>query len=143
MNYQIKHAMIKKSYFIGNYFLRGGSGIKIQYHDKKVEKLCKDLKKARKELPAVVAEKLHALINLIESAENLRDIDEMQIYHLHSLQGRREGQYALDIAGRKSGYRLLITPLDADGNEWKEKDRNVVYNSTKVIIAWEVSNHYE
>lgn len=143
MNCQIKHAMIKKSYFIGNYFLRGGSGIKIQYHDKKVEKLCKDLKKAQKELPAVVAEKLHALINLIESAENLRDIDEMQIYHLHSLQGRREGQYALDIAGRKSGYHLLITPLDADGNEWKEKDRNVVYNSTKVIIVWEVSNHYE
>lgn len=59
------------------------------------------------------------------------------------LQGKREGQYALDIAGRKSGYRLLIVPVDADGNEWKEKDRNVVYNSTKVIIAWEVSNHYE
>ena len=59
------------------------------------------------------------------------------------LQGKREEQYALDIAGRKSGYRLLIVPVDADGNEWKEKDRNVVYNSTKVIIAWEVSNHYE
>ncbi len=59
------------------------------------------------------------------------------------LQGKREGQYALYIAGRKSGYRLLIVPVDADGNEWKEKDRNVVYNSTKVIIAWEVSNHYE
>lgn len=59
------------------------------------------------------------------------------------LQGKREGQYALYIAGRKSGYRLLIVLVDADGNEWKEKDRNVVYNSTKVIIAWEVSNHYE
>lgn len=123
--------------------MQRGTCIKILYHDKKVEKLCKDLKKARKELPAVVAEKLHALINLIESAENLRDIDEMQIYHFHPLQGKREGQYALYIAGRKSGYRLLIVPVDADGNEWKEKDRNVVYNSTKVIIAWEVSNHYE
>lgn len=59
------------------------------------------------------------------------------------MQGKREGQYALYIAGRKSGYRLLIVLVDADGNEWKEKDRNVVYNSTKVIIAWEVSNHYE
>lgn len=42
--------------------------IEIQYKDKKVEKLCIDLKKAKKDLPANVAEKLHALINLIESA---------------------------------------------------------------------------
>ncbi len=67
----------------------------------------------------------------------------MQIYHLHSLQGDREGQYALDIAGRKAGYRLIIIPLDADGNEWKENDVNVVYRATELIIAWEVSNHYE
>ena len=117
--------------------------IEIQYKDKKVEKLCIDLKKAKKDLPANVAEKLHALINLIESADNLKDIDELQIYHLHPLHGQREGQYALDVAGRKSGYRLVVIPLDADGNEWKEKDVNVVYKSTEVIIAREVSNHYE
>ena len=122
---------------------RSAYGIEIQYKDKDVKKLCTDLKKAKKELPAIVAEKLHALINLIESADNLKDIDEMQIYHLHPLQGKREGQYALDVAGRKAGYRLIIIPLDADGNEWKEKDVNVVYKSTEVIIAWEVSNHYE
>lgn len=101
------------------------------------------MRKAKKELPNVVAEKLHALINIIESAENLQDIAAMQIYHLHSLQGDREGQYALDIAGRKAGYRLIIIPLDADGNEWKENDVNVVYRATELIIAWEVSNHYE
>lgn len=117
--------------------------IEIQYKDKKVEKLCTDLKKAKKDLPANVAEKLHALINLIESADNLKDIDELQIYHLHPLQGKREGQYVLDVAGRRAGYRLAIIPLDANGNEWKEKDVNVVYKATEVIIAWEVSNHYE
>ena len=117
--------------------------IEIQYKDKKVEKLCTDLKKAKKDLPANVAEKIHALINLIESADNLKDIDELQIYHLHPLQGKREGQYALDVAGRRAGYRLVIIPLDANGNEWKEKDVNVVYKSTEVIIAWEVSNRYE
>ena len=117
--------------------------IVILYHDKKTEKICKDIKKAKQELPAIVAEKLHALINLLESAENLCDISEIQIYHLHPLHGQREGQYALDVAGRKSGYRLVVIPLDADGNEWKEKDVNVVYKSTEVIIAWEVSNHYE
>ena len=89
-------------------------------------------------MPANVAEKLHALINLIESADNLKDI-----YHLHPLQAKREGQYALDVAGRRAGYRLVIIPLDANGNEWKEKNVNIVYKSTEVIIAWEVSNHYE
>ena len=107
------------------------SSIQIQYHDNTVKKLCKDLKKARKDLPENVAEKLHALVNLIESSDNLRDIAAMQ------------GQYAMDIAGRRAGYRLVIIPLDADGNEWHENDVNVVYSSTEVIIAWEVSNHYE
>ena len=101
------------------------------------------MKKAKKDLPANVAEKLHALINLIESSANLQDIAEMQIYHLHRLQGKRDGQYALDIAGRRAGYRLIIIPVDADGNECKEKDVNIVYKSTEIIIAWEVSNHYE
>ena len=117
--------------------------IEIKYKNKKVEKLCTDLKKAKKDQPANVAEKLHALINLIESADNLKDIDELQIYYLHPLQGKREGQYALDVAGRRAGYRLVIIPLDANGNEWKEKDVNFVYKATEVIIAWEVSNHYE
>ena len=90
-----------------------------------------------------IQKKEGALINLIESADNLKDIDELQIYHLHPLHGQREGQYALDVAGRKAGYRLVIIPLDADGNEWKEKDVNIVYKATEVIIACEVSNHYE
>lgn len=117
--------------------------IKIIYHDKKVEKLCTDLKKAKRELPANIAEKLHALINLLESSENLQDIAELQIYHLHPLHGDREGFYGLDIAGRKAGYRLIVIPLDDDSNVWKEKDVNIVYKATEIIIAWEVSNHYE
>lgn len=67
----------------------------------------------------------------------------MQIYHLHPLYGKREGQYALDIAGRKSGYRLVIIPLDANGDKWIEKDVNIIYKATEVMIAWEVSKHYE
>ena len=54
--------------------IREAHEIVILYHDKKTEKICKDIKKAKQELPAIVAEKLHALINLLESAENLCDI---------------------------------------------------------------------
>ena len=67
----------------------------------------------------------------------------MCIYNLHPLRGDRDGQYALDVAGRRSGYRLIIIPVDPDGNEWHEKDIHTVYKATEVIIAWEVSKHYE
>lgn len=86
---------------------------------------------------------MHSLINILENADNLRDIFKMSIYYLHPLQGKRKGQYALDIAGRRAGYRLIIIPLDSDGNPWKEKDVNIVYKSTQVILAWEVTNHYD
>lgn len=135
--------LIKITFLVIIFSKTGELEIELRYHDKKVEKLCKNLKKAKKDLPTVVAEKLHALINLLESAENLQDIAEMQIYHLHALRGIRVGQYALDIAGRRAGYRLIIIPLDPDGNRWKEEDLNTVYRSTELIIAWEVSNHYE
>jgi len=94
-------------------------------------------------LPAVVAEKLHALIFLLESVDTLQDIADIRMYNLHPLHGDRTGQYAIDVAGRRSGYRLIILPLDEKGGSWKEKDVSIVYKSTKVIIAWEVSNHYE
>ena len=117
--------------------------MQLRYRNKTVEKLCTDYKKAKKELPANVAEGLHALIDLLESADNLQDIAAIPKYYLHPLRGKREGQYALDVAGRSAGYRLVIIPLDADGNEWNEKDVSIVYKSSRVIIAWEVSNHYE
>lgn len=89
-----------------------------------------------------VAEKLHALIAVLESADNLCDINQMRIYNLHPLHGAREGQYALDL-GRKLGFRLVIIPLDENGEKWNEKDINYVYRTTKIVIAWEVTNHYE
>ena len=117
--------------------------IEIEYRNKKVKDLCTNYKKARKELNAIVAEKLHALINLIESADTLQDIAQMKQYHLHPLLGDRDGQYSLDIAGRTSSYRLIIIPLDENGHEWKEKNLSSIYKMTKVIIAWEVTKHYE
>ena len=48
--------MINKNYYFGNFYLRRMHDIEIQYKDKKVEKLCIDLKKAKKDLPANVAE---------------------------------------------------------------------------------------
>ena len=72
----------------------------------------------------------------------LQDINALQIYNLHPLHGNREGQYALDL-GRRLGYRLVIIPLDEDGKEYETTDVNIVYKATKVVLVWEVTNHYE
>ena len=56
-----------------------------------------------------VADKLHSLIDVLESADNLWDINQMRIYNHHPLHGDREGQYALDL-GRRLGFRLIIIP---------------------------------
>ena len=101
------------------------------------------MRKAKKELNERAATDLFALLNLLESADNLQDIAAMSKYHLHPMEGDRKGQYALDISGRKEGHRLLIVPLDEEGNEFSETDVSVVYQSTRIIITWEVTNNYE
>lgn len=120
----------------------GGIVIQIQYRNNKLEKICHDYKKAQKEYNTNVAEKLLALIKLLERVECLNDVYMLRQYNLHPLHGDRKGQYAMDL-GRKLGFRLIIIPLNEDGNVWEEKDLQKVYRITTIILVWEVSKHYE
>lgn len=124
-------------------FLERDETIKIEYHDKTVKKICTDFKKAKRQLPLNVAEKLYALLEFIESSESLWDVFQMYQFHLHPLKGELDGKYAIDIVGRRSGYRLIIIPLDQDGKDICVKDKNIVYKMTRITVIWEVSNHYE
>jgi proteic killer suppression protein len=85
---------------------------------------------------------LISLVNFIESAANLQDVNNVPINNLHPLIGKRKGQYAIDL-GRKSGWRLIIIPEDEDGNRIENNNINVLYESTNIVLIWEVSNHYE
>ena len=105
--------------------------------------MCTDYRYAKKELNVDVAEKLHALRNFIDNATNLYDLAVIPSYHLHDLEGHRKGQFALDL-GRKLGWRLIVIPLDDNGEPQKSiVDLVTLYKSTKAVLAWEVSNHYE
>ena len=80
-----------------------------------------------------------AMINLLENARSLNDIDALRIYHVHQLSGDRKGLIAIDL-GRKLGYRLIVCPLDHNN------DRSVLsvwYESIVSVSIEEVSNHYE
>lgn len=116
--------------------------INIKYRKNKDEKLCTDFKNATKELGPIVADKLHSLINFLESANNLIDVKNVPMYHLHPLVGNRKGQFAIDL-GRKLGWRLVIIPEVKDGEDWNTDDINIIYELTNIILVWEVSKHYE
>lgn len=116
--------------------------MEIIYKKEVLEKECKNFKKAQKAYNKIVAEKLHSTITFIESATTLMDIKNMPMFKLHPLKDDRKGTYAIDL-GRKIGYRLIIVPLNDNKEEWELKDINKIYNSTRIILAMEVTNHYE
>lgn len=82
--------------------------MQIQYNNRTVEKQCTNLRIAKKDFSDKVAKKLHKLVNFIESADNLASVIAFPTYHFHDLKGDREGEYALDIDGRRGSYRLIV-----------------------------------
>lgn len=110
----------------------------INYKNKKVEKQCTDLGQAKKDFPMKVAKKLHKLINFIEAAENLESIINMHNLSFHPLTRNREGEYSMDIDGRRGSYRL-ITSFKGASNDQIFADSI----SIKSIKIEEVSKHYE
>lgn len=114
----------------------------IQYKDNKIRKLCNDHRVAVKQLNSRVADRLHEVLNFINSAENLLDVAKMPAYRLHPLSGDRAGSFAIDLI-KKSGFRLILIPVDENENEYTTKDVDIIYRSSSTIILLEVSNHYD
>ncbi len=114
----------------------------VGYGNNHTRKLCSDSKKAKKDLGELVAEKLFAAINFIESASSLNDVACFPTYHLHQLSGDKKDLFAMDL-GRKLGFRLIIKPDPPLNQEEDKLDFNSKCNVVKCIIVLEVSNHYE
>ncbi len=112
--------------------------MQVQYNDRKTQKQCTLLKQAQKDFSDIVARKLHRLINFIEIADSLSEVTAFTPYNFHALKGKRKGQYALDINGRKDSYRLIVC-FDQSDNEFIFSKPD----SIKIIQIEEVSNHYE
>ena len=112
--------------------------MKLIYKNKTVEKQCTELRRAKKDFSEKVAVKLHLLINFLEAADSLASVTAFPKFHFHQLEGNRQGQFALDIDGRKSSYRLIVG--------FREKDLEKVFSSPieiEILKIEEVSNHYE
>ena len=99
--------------------------------------------KAKKEYGEAVTEKLYSAIDYIESANSIADIREYPPFHFHDLKGKRNGEYAIDL-GRRLGFRLIVRPLDANGETCNNTQ---IYSAAAIEIVVvqfeEVTNHYE
>ena len=113
----------------------------IIYRNKKIEKVCKNIKEAIKKYGNEVTKKLYATLNIIEASKNLKDLLGFPQYNLHALKGDLDGIYSIYL-GKKSGYRLLIIPLD-------ENKKHIVCNDMSIYVVavcveiLEISKHYE
>ena len=110
--------------------------MKLIYTNKTVKKQCTELRQAKKDFSDKIAVKLHQLITFLEAADSLASVIAFPKYHFHQLKGKR--QFALDIDGRKSSYRLIV--------EFREEDLEKVFPSPveiEILKIEEVSNHYE
>lgn len=117
----------------------------IKYKNNTVEKLCTKEKEAKKFFNDIrYYNNLQGVLNYIEEAPNLLDVVQYPPFHFHSSDFYIRNSYALDIAGRKCKYRLIVIPLD---DEEKEMTRTKNFlkecKSIKIIEIEEVSNHYE
>lgn len=88
--------------------------------------------------------KLLARINAIEQAPTLLDIV-LSPYHFHNLENRGKsrlkGCYAMDVNTHHDAWRIILRPLDQDGNPLEESiDR--IAASVEIVRIEEVSKHY-
>lgn len=114
----------------------------IIYNNEKVKDYCTNMKKAQKAFNSQVALKLHAAVNQIEAAPNIRDVINFPPHHFHLLKGDRKGRCAIDL-GRKLGFRLIVRPKK--GEEFAAPEEIFGADALTIVDIQfeEVTNHYE
>ena len=85
--------------------------MEIRYKNKKIEKICTEVKTAEKAYGREMAEKIHQRIDEITASET---VDMMILFHIgrcHALSQNRKGQFAVDLV---HPYRLVFKKDDAE-----------------------------
>ena len=117
--------------------------MKIVYRNNKTERLCEDNKRAIKELGNEVARRLAELLNAIEAFPTLLDLRGFPQYRLHPLGYNRKYQYSF-VIHKSYKWRLIIYPLDEQGNILKDNSNEIEMLSKAVMVeVLEVSEHYD
>ena len=82
-----------------------GGNLKITYKDKKIEEVCTDYAKAKRQHGAAMAGKIHQRIKEIHNTDTVETMVQYGIGRCHLLRGDRKGKYAVDLI---HPYRLIF-----------------------------------
>ena len=88
-----------------------GGGLKVEYNNKGIEKICTNAAVAEKKYGAEMAEKLQLRIDQIKAADSVEQMVQYRIGRCHPLQGNRKSQFAVDLVHPQ---RLIFKKI---GNE--------------------------
>ncbi len=117
----------------------------IKYLNRKVEKQCTDLKEAKKLFGGneKMAISLFSRINAIEQAPILKDIIFLPNFRFHSLRGKLDGMFSIDVKTKKDKWRLILRPLDDDEEIFDPCNIDEIADTVTIVEIREVSPHYE
>ena len=119
--------------------------MKILYANTKTKNQCNSLKEATKLFGGdkKLAASLLARINAIEQADVIKDIVVIPTFRFHSLKGKLDGYFAIDVKTVRDKWRIILQPLDEEENVFKPCNIDEIASIVRIIEIREVSAHYE
>lgn len=119
------------------------------YANKKLKTQCTNIAEAKKLFNGKdsLAISLLARINALKQAETIKDVIVQPSFHFHDLKNKKrrnlDGYFAIDVKGRKDGWRIILQPLDDNEKPYDPCKIDQIAGNVRVVEISEVSNHYE
>lgn len=123
--------------------------MKVVYTTEKVEKLCEDLKVAKRFFDGniMLANSLMARVNALKQADTIKDIIVQPAFHFHDLKNKNgrnlEGYFAIDVKSRREKWRIILEPLDENEQSYNPCRIDEIAENVRIVEIREVSEHYE
>ena len=83
--------------------------MEISYKDKKIERVCTNVKASDKKFGQEMSEKIQMRLDEIRAADSVEEMVMYRIGRCHPLVNNRKGQYAVDLV---HPYRLVFEKVD-------------------------------
>lgn len=109
--------------------------MEIEFHSRRVQKLCEDTKTAVRELGPAGAKKLHSRLADLQAAH---DVSELSAGKPHPLKGERRGQLAIELPG---GKRLILVP--ANNPAPHRDDGSIDWSGVTKVCIIEVCDYHD
>lgn len=83
--------------------------IEVRYRTRQLRKVCEDASVAERKYGAAAADKIQRRIDQIRAVDSVEELVQFGIGRCHPLQGKRKGQYAMDLT---QPYRLIFEKVN-------------------------------